>query len=702
MGRFFSTVQIKNGKGSREQFISSFCEVMQKRNLVQCTDDEAEVQYILAFSEGGWVTLASDVYKSASKQAHDDAQQTAKEMNTSSFSMEVVDSDWAIIGLHTGANIHDTVIVGRSAFPEEQSPKGRQECWEQLLAQGKTWEQLSEIWNKNEVFVEDAMQEAASVLGIEPKYMISEYDDFNSEADTNSDILPLFFKKNITVSKNGEKKLTLNAAFKQVFGEALEPLGFVKAKTKYPYYIRFVDNSFIQIIGLKKESENDFNIIAGIATIYRSEIELNCSPRMNCNWLIGVSEIYQRKHLYDYDRQYRKSIMHFGFPKIENKIVIKEFGRALDAVKEWVLPEFKKVQKLSDVIDYLFTFYIPGLDIFGPEVQFYRHVKDRDGLFCFELDAPYEIADRRSENAIKCALYKAEHNIEGFTKTDYTKSCESIKQSNKELKEYINSILNNKNLYDETMEEIKQRKERNIRILRLYGLDIENDKKIISKANAMNHEKTEADKGEKKLTLIAAFKQVFGEALEPLGFVKAKTKYPYYVRVIGDEIVQVVAVKEEFGSTFDIVSGIATVYRAKIDLSQSVKFNTNWLMTIANYYSCLKYYDTDYDDYYRRKIMFFNFRFTNNDDKINIFNYALEQFKKWVLPMLNKIDSIQKVYEYFSKYFSSELHIETPDNFKRINSENESLTLFNFNDPYAEMDKRFKKSMEQIDFVFNI
>lgn len=407
MGSFFSTVQIKN-TGSREQFISSFCDLMKKRNLVQCTDDEAEVQYILAFSEGGWVTLASDVYKSASKQAHDDAQQTAKEMNTSSFSMEVVDSDWAIIGLHTGADIHDTVIVGRSAFPEEQSPKGRQECWEQLLAQGKTWEQLSEIWNKNEVFVEDAMQEAASVLGIEPKYMISEYDDFNSEADTNSDILPLFFKKNITVSKNGEKKLTLNAAFKQVFGEALEPLGFVKAKTKYPYY----------------------------------------------------------------------------------------------------------------------------------------------------------------------------------------------------------------------------------------------------------------------------------------------------VRVIGDEIVQVVAVKEEFGSTFDIVSGIATVYRAKIDLSQSVKFNTNWLMTIANYYSCVKFYDTDYDDYYRRKIMFFNFRFTNNDDKINIFNYALEQFKKWVLPMLNKIDSIQKVYEYFSKYFSSELHIETPDNFKRINSENESLTLFNFNDPYAEMDKRFKKSMEQIDFVF--
>ncbi len=472
MGRFFSSVQIKNN-GSKDQFVRSFCNVMKKRGLAMCSEDEASISYILAFSESGkWVTLTSEEYRDNPKRVKDDAVQTAAEMNTSSFSMDVVDSDWAYIELYTGTDIHDTVVAGRTYFSEEKSPKGRRECWKQLLVPGKTWEQLYEIWNKNEVFVEDALCEAASVLGIEPKYMVSDYEDFNSEANEDTNIVPLFFKKKITAINGGEKKLTLNGAFKQVFSEALEPLGFIKAKTKYPYYIRFVDNSFIQIIGLKKESENAFNIIAGIATIYRPEIDLNCSPRMNCNWLIGVSEIYKRNHLYDYDRQYRIRIMHFGFSEFENESVIKAFERALDAVKEWVLPEFKKVQTLSDVIDYLFTFYMPGLDICGPEVQFYRHINDRDGLFCFELEDPYEIADRRSENAIKRALYKAEHNIEGFTKTDYTKLCENIKQSNKERKEYIENIFNNKRLYDETMAEIRQRKERNIRILRSYGLDI--------------------------------------------------------------------------------------------------------------------------------------------------------------------------------------------------------------------------------------
>ena len=47
-----------------------------------------------------------------------------------------------------------------------------------------------------------------------------------------------------------------------------------------------------------------------------------------------------------------------------------------------------------------------------------------------------------------------------------------IKQSSKERKEYIGNILNNKQLHDETMAEIRRRKEKNIGILRSYGVDI--------------------------------------------------------------------------------------------------------------------------------------------------------------------------------------------------------------------------------------
>lgn len=137
MGRFFTSVQIRSNN-SKEQFIKSFSNMMKKRGFVPCSEDEAVSSYILAFSESGkWVTLTCEDYSNNPKQAHDDAKQTAAEMKTSSFSMDVVDSDWTYIELYTGTDIHDTVIVGRSEFPDDDSPKGRRECWEQLLVSGK-------------------------------------------------------------------------------------------------------------------------------------------------------------------------------------------------------------------------------------------------------------------------------------------------------------------------------------------------------------------------------------------------------------------------------------------------------------------------------------------------------------------------------------------------------------------------------------
>lgn len=62
MGRFSTTVQIKDNAG-RMRFIDLFCEVMKKRGFVPCSEDETAVSYLLAFGDGGWVTLANEEYK---------------------------------------------------------------------------------------------------------------------------------------------------------------------------------------------------------------------------------------------------------------------------------------------------------------------------------------------------------------------------------------------------------------------------------------------------------------------------------------------------------------------------------------------------------------------------------------------------------------------------------------------------------------
>ena len=90
----------------------------------------------------------------------------------------------------------------------------------------------------------------------------------------------LSFRKS---SSKKEKKLTLNAAFKQVFGEALEPLGFQLVKGRYPYFVRVVNGEIIHIITIAKETsglrgKKAFNIYGDIATVYRDQIDFSENP----------------------------------------------------------------------------------------------------------------------------------------------------------------------------------------------------------------------------------------------------------------------------------------------------------------------------------------------------------------------------------------------------------------------------------------
>ena len=84
------------------------------------------------------------------------------------------------------------------------------------------------------------------------------------------------------------------------------------------------------------------------------------------------------------------------------------------------------------------------------------------------------------------------------------------------------------------------------------------------------------------------FKRVYGEALAPYGFVKIKGRQPYFVRMIGDEILQVITYMNEwcskqFYKAFDIYCGVATVYRQRLNLERSPLENSNWFKTNSGF-----------------------------------------------------------------------------------------------------------------------
>lgn len=478
MGRFFSSVQIKNN-GSREQFVKSFCNLMKKRGLAACSEDEASVSYILAFSESGkWVTLTSEKYGDAPNRVKTDARQTAAEMKTSSFCMEVVDSDFALLQLYKNSSAADTVIVGDGSgygFDGDDSKKGKRECWEELLAPGKTWEQLSEKWNKDEVFVEDALYEAASVLGIEPKYMVSDHEDLSGMADKDTNVVPMFFKKKITVSEGGEKKLTMNAGFKKVFGEALEPLGFVKAKTKYPYYVRVLNGEVVQVVAVKEEFSNTFDIVSGIATVYRVKIDLSQSVKYNTNWLKTIANYYSCLKYYDtdYDDDYRRRMMFFNFNLTTNDDKINIFNYALEQFKMWVLPTFNKINSVKIAYENFQKRYFGVISTkLYDDYENTKTMNEDESLTLFSFDEPYEIIDKMFKKSMAQIDFVFKHNKEGYGEEYFEARYKNSMLFEKSQKETLNKILNCDEIYQRILDERERRKKANIERLRSYGIMI--------------------------------------------------------------------------------------------------------------------------------------------------------------------------------------------------------------------------------------
>lgn len=283
MGRFSTTIHIKSLTGKTE-FVNSLCDMMKKRGFLPCSKDEAALSYLLAFSDSGWVTLTSEDYTDDPRKVDEDAARIASELNVSGFTAEVVDSDFAMLSLYGGSGESDKLIVGDgSGYGIEDAPKGRGDCWEPLLSEGKAWEQVSEVWERENVFVEDTLCESAPLFGIEPQYMVADYRELSDNAESDKNIVPLYFNTK-------KKAMSLNAAFIKVFGEGLEPLGFrrlKKVKSKQPYFVRVVGGEILHIISYRtitsqKLGHKCVEVLGGAATLYRRNLDFTMRPE---DWL---------------------------------------------------------------------------------------------------------------------------------------------------------------------------------------------------------------------------------------------------------------------------------------------------------------------------------------------------------------------------------------------------------------------------------
>lgn len=279
------------------------------------------------------------------------------------------------------------------------------------------------------VFVEDGLSELAPVIEMDGRNILFEYDDAD---ENNENFCYLSFRK---ASSKKEKKLTLNAAFKQIIGEALEPYGFKIIKGRHPYIVRVINNEILHIITFCPESpeypeDKAFSIMGGVATIYRKKITFDLSPKQNRNWLTYLQRFYvlqtQDCNINNAQRLFKSCYYSQNYDSMIN--ALKEANRRMQT---YILPVFDKITDIDSCLEYCQVF-----------------LKPCNHLMCTEI----------------CSYYPDDDESFLYFVSKYWQD----KQP-----EFLNNFINDANFHEWVLAEIDKRKKFNTEILKSYGITLE-------------------------------------------------------------------------------------------------------------------------------------------------------------------------------------------------------------------------------------
>lgn len=151
-------------------------------------------------------------------------------------------------------------------------------------------------------------------------------------------------------------------------------------------------------------------------------------------------------------------------------------------------------------------------------------------------------------------------------------------------------------------------------------------------------------------TLKGTFCQKYDKELMKQGFQCSKGKYPYYVRIVDDEILHILTFRNlnsgnsDYG-LFTVLGGIATVYREKLNLCAPPNENIGWLNDLSVFCRAFE------DDMNKRKLIS-EFAFAKGDDASlqNAVDFSYECTEKFLLPQLEKVSTLDACISWFRNY----------------------------------------------------
>ena len=459
MGRSLTSNHIYNAeKLTKAQFKKKFTDMMKAKGYTSAKADDGELCYALAFSgDRSWVTVLTE----ESTDTRKEASELAKNLGLQVLSVELVDSDFAELTLYekSGAAA-DTMFLGEPYFDEYPEPSPLK--WQTLL--NIDWAKVEEIQSKDHTFADEALSEFGEVIGCEN--MLLEFDGADDDA------VRLYFKK------AGEKKLTLNAAFKQVFGPELEKLGFVLAKSRYTYYVRLINKEILEVISFNQldsdhATKRVFRIEIGVASLYRHILDLSISPKKNQDWLLDNHWICSHKEQIPLDDDYLQKIISFKCDLTDRDSMLRAFENSLEVTKKIAIPLLDKIHNIDTCIEYLRGVGIM-LKLFD-STDFGNKNPNNDSnegyLYC--ITPNYEnIIRKKLINDIDIYKKALDKRLDGYYEDEYHRRVEKIETVVEKRVSQIERIVKNEELYAKLLSELEKRRKNNIERLKSYGVNM--------------------------------------------------------------------------------------------------------------------------------------------------------------------------------------------------------------------------------------
>lgn len=464
MGNFFTSTQIYSSDAAdKDKFIDTFCKAMEKEGYIPCDGDEAEKSYILKFADNcNWVTITSESYEQGNQTALSDTGRIAKMLKTSCVNTRVIDSDCAVMEMYgkSGKKANTLIVGDADEYFGDDTLKPSEKAWKPFLAEGMTWEQLCNILNNSEgyTFVEDCLSALAPIIGMDDSNIL-----FSAEDAEENDEQTVFlgFKK----AEAKEKKLTFVSAFKLIFGEMLEPMGYKYLKKgKYPYFVKVINNEILHIISYRHVSSSTvghkaMEIHGGAISLYRREIDLTDEP----------TYFLPQIHRY-YNGEYNKlavDLIRYECNMSDNESLTKDMKRAAELVKEFILSNIETIVDIDSYVKYAKRFYFIDTDLC--ELDEYENNPREDYNESYLLVLTHDTDDgiKRMEDYIAGRL-------EGMPVGMHNEFAGKIKEAAQNARLHRIAIrdrlINDKELFKRVEEIVQKNRANNLEMLKGYGI----------------------------------------------------------------------------------------------------------------------------------------------------------------------------------------------------------------------------------------